>query len=1700
MIDARAVSLGPDVYLLRCSQSWQMLKKSGNRYEAYPLKNADKLELSQATACARIFLSHILEGKKAISFSDLSGKELKVLSKAGLSLPIVFEGSRTRTLDEMRSMIKGLKVSLIAISEIDQALFGQALAECAESEPVVFDAFVFKALLDSRSISSPLLRIIFQISRDRPIAGQAALHQLIDMSLKEYVLNRDHYLTSRNLYILAMIYSGFNPQLINLFKQEKFSTKEEWHDMTPGQFAAWVGADISILDALNEDPLQAIRSVCQDFNFDLLTPLASELYTYHAEAKYEDMHDFIQRFCAARRDPVKLLEALLARSLELDPLSRFPHLITTLTASTLLTSAEKIAMIEKLLDRHEGDDQELFFNFIHACDTSIVNPFRYNIQSPLPLKRSPLEWAVIRKADEFLLDYLVQLGASVHTTILHTAVLYDHPAAIALLHELGADPSRKNHEGKTPFDLIAGSCFSSESLRIMLDRDFPLSNDPVTLDKIFEWAIRFNKEDAVRLCQKHPITSCISKALDCMPYSSLDWLEPFVKIAREDLDQSLLFEAIRQCSPIFLQALLDADLPCTRREQGMGLRTYARHLRQRAKTPEEQTFHIAMVQLIDAHFLRKGIPLSDERTPFHDAAKAGDREACERWIMMLQTGYLPYDIHGSTPLDEALIHGHPEIASLIFNAVRNQQLGVADISKEEGTLLARALAKGNFDLAKLSWDHDLRNSAYERLFEAFHFIARHADLPAFQRASEWLGIGDAALHAAVEGRNADAAEWVLRKDIHLSDFVKEAAIRSAIKNRDSVMFKMLVRRGCYLAGAWRYALELDDPETCLTLCGDEIKKMRRWDFFDQALKAPEHKVLKAVIRQETGFSAQDMEEILQAMEEHWGEIHLIPPVLFYFLIHSGKSKSQWISSSKEMLAVYTAFASSLVHLMPINEFLNELFVEVFDVFQNPLKNEDCAIEKVFQIFQTVQSKSQLALFFNALQRGCCLEELKAALMTAQEKEKTGIPPIKQLSKEKKLQWLTYFSVSGDRAGFKHCYLAMAEESDREIVCTALKGIEKIGMTLPLKKAIGKLSCFFDDPHEAVAVQAIKTFCAVVQDPDCGYTKQVLLKALKKEAYSLPTKIALISLVGLLNIDPHCGLAQAVIACSHHEDRRVRIQSALTLSRMSDEAALIRAVEIVKSHDWDHQDAHFGEERKVFPEGKWDAFISRPEFQDSRSAMLARILDQLAEVRKKDIESEVAKIMQFRPNLEKYQLSNIPHGCRYVFIPIYFPTTPGSYLMRGLKARKGEDLFYESIRDLIRQGCGKSDLTRYESRFDFASWSKIGTMFATHDPKAAQHYFEGNQGCLILIDPAYYNAQYRKGFARLEYEGSLNNVFYNGIPKKAIKRIYLSHEFKQDFRRLNSDKHIDERFQSKLTSRAFKDCCIEELCQFRQFLHEKNFYDLFRFLEPHENIHDLMAKDGIKEITRDAVERETMRAAVAREVIAARYGADLFLSQDEMLSELKDADFAKCTPKTIELLHLDKLLQKTSVHDITLETIQGEKGGFGLYTPSIKLPKARRLLRLAALYHYIGYLQADGEKQGKLIERSAQMAAAEMKKHMKLQGITPTEAALVSTLIRHHKLYKYYLNESLAFEQFEERLDQAYQEVSGQLTKDDFCKLLWALFLSRMHTMKKIPCKASSKELLSRLAKVEVLFPVEKSPVPWLLFKVVSVSGKSEINS
>ncbi len=1676
-IATKVKSLDQNSHLLRIQKDWniyvwQVVHYNGQRYDSYEIVGRSGLDETEAASCAKLLLAHLKDaseafkgktaiaihdigGKKTVSYKDMSAKELSKIKEAGLPFPLVFEHSFHSSKADLKSQIKALDdfgLDLLLKDPLDKEIFTTVVNEMAQSEPHLLLALILKILAKR---GSP----IRELSYDLP--EFSAVHELVSAAKK----NKSFRVTRDNLFHWALVVSGFNIQVIEALKSQGFSLSTSWHGLLPAQFAALLGADESVLKALEGDHVELFQYVCQDIPFTEMEGILmdfSEVYdefirqarAFMSAVLMKKAGELLEKCPLKSRNPVLLLETMLKA--EKVPLDRIDDCIGGICASALLSSSQKIAMIRLLLEK---------------------------VEKGYPLNH--LRAAIVSGGNEEFIRFLIDRGASIdEPQLLHAAAVSCNADALKVLIEKGIDKGQKDEYGRTACDQLIqcmikcpnldcvslaiqnliGSTFESV-LKFLMENDFPFTEQGAIVS-ICPFLLSTGLSSvAAEFIKRSPFAPGLLHLNPRIRFYK-DVLEVWVpRLTRKEMEQvdienaPLLIYAIKNLDDALLKQLLLKGVSCERRYQGVTPRQLAMQMVKMKKGLEKAQAE-KILSLLEHNY--------EEKTPLHLAAQAGNVEQCKEYLS--QTEYLPLDFQGRTPLQEAIIHKQYGLLPLFFEALKEGRIafppgedelistkltdiptfwGGVIVSHTEhverkatqcGMLLAEAFLQQAEDKdIQVIWDgfHNEVNS--NKAFSVLYDLACKGSLPAFKRAYQWIHaqfaeIAEEPLIAAIAAKNLDAARWLCEVEPGIAAQAGREAFQLATQRSDVPMLKLLVQQGAFNEGVdlkthLEWAADHDEAEL-FSMMVDRLKydvSGRLASLMPKILAAPEQKILKKVIAKCANLSAEDADKAIQAIAVSFGNVKDMPSYLLFYLMRHAQSLSEWEAQIRNFKRICTLFEQdkTLIELIAPDAFFKEVFEEIFEKFHKRLAKDKNIIDNLFALFQNVRTKNQLALFFNALQRGSSLEEIEQALPMALEKDEAGVPSLAQFKlcpKEKKAQWLKYFAVSGFRGGFEHAWKTVNEEKDEDLILLGLKALEKIGRNIPAKKAQRRLSVFFEHQNEAVRCQAAKALSAVVPDDKSGNSKWDIVNLLGNS--SKENKLMLLELLSNYewDLEGDFGITNIILQYAESEDRDLRVQSALTLSRIQEERALLRAAEIVKSHDWDFMDGHFGEDRKFFP-GAWWMFIYPPEFHNSRSAILGRIKDGLAFIHRDAISAEVEKRrkdLKENPFIKK--LENLPKSCRYVPIPIHYPTQRGCYLMRGLKARKGDPLFAASIRDLIFKGCGNSDLTLFDKEFTFGSWSKVGAIFATHSLGMAHQYFTEAQGCLILIDPAYYHSQQRKGFARIEFESAINNVFYRGIPKNAIKLIYISSTFKHDLQLLNGDRNIDDAFRSKLTSDAFKDCSFEDLRQFRIYLHEqmeplstaesgpvtihslqfhKTFFDAFRFMEHKEQIEIRLAKDGVEEIKVTDIAEETCKAVIARQVIEEKYGKDLFMSQDEMLSQLDDGAFVKQLPKVFELLHLDKLPfkevrarhgrneagERATVYDHTVEMISGAHGGFGLRTDlnlsSMAPDKARRLLRLAALYHYVGQLDQTKERKEKLMERSADIANAHIHTHMKL---------------------------------------------------------------------------------------------------------------------
>ncbi len=300
--------------------------------------------------------------------------------------------------------------------------------------------------------------------------------------------------------------------------------------------------------------------------------------------------------------------------------------------------------------------------------------------------------------------------------------------------------------------------------------------------------------------------------------------------------------------------------------------------------------------------------------------------------------------------------------------------------------------------------------------------------------------------------------------------------------------------------------------------------------------------------------------------------------------------------------------------------------------------------------------------------------------------------------------------------------------------------------------------------------------------------------------------------------------------SPHEN--VRISTALAFTGIPNEQGLLAAFEVVQSSTWDGFFESYGKDLQVV-RGGFLTFRSRPTaFHDNRHAVLNRILRHLVALHQKrgmfnnNTLKQHSIYNKLQLSVEKEFSDMALEGARYVPLELAYP--PNTQLIRALSPRKGKERCIEALRDLIRKGAGSSEVTDYGSCVYTCTWNKIGHMFASHnknlffDSTPMNDFFSTNEngvvtdGALIIFPAAYFEKEYIAGEARFEYEGTLNNVFYRGIPHRWISAIYLPKRFAADIYLLASDLPI-QNIVKLMKTELFKSDSLQELESFRRLL-------------------------------------------------------------------------------------------------------------------------------------------------------------------------------------------------------------------------------------------------------------------------------------------
>ncbi len=460
----------------------------------------------------------------------------------------------------------------------------------------------------------------------------------------------------------------------------------------------------------------------------------------------------------------------------------------------------------------------------------------------------------------------------------------------------------------------------------------------------------------------------------------------------------------------------------------------------------------------------------------------------------------------------------------------------------------------------------------------------------------------------------------------------------------------------------------------------------------------------------------------------------------------------------------------------------------------------------------------------------------------------------------------------------------------EVKVLALKVIENIAVpTFSNQIYTGLVNGIRVTQDITIKTQAIKTLFAISPRRHNTDLLNLLISELKN-CRNAQLELLLLDLLSRYEYakPEECNAVVEVILKRSFSDQG---QVALALSRMPNIAGLLHALTIVKSSEWDRWDSSEGVEQKSHLGPYW-IYQSRPHaIHDNRSAMIQRIEYQLAALHRnqKRFGAEVDRRYQkyrsdpkTNPEIQdleqKFLLMERDHN-RHLPVPIFFPE--GTQLLRGLSTRHGKKLFSESLRDLIRKGCGSGALSDYELTSEGVSWQKVGFIFACHNKdlyfQPTSLYFSSTEegevvdSALILFSAKYYEEQYLKGEARMESEGTLNNVMYQGVPKNWIKCIYLPERIKPDIDLLVSETPVAE-VKKQFKTEFFRDVTISEIKEFRRHLRSGSFYKRFRYFPnlPAEEIGKQIESEGNQFADEEGVKEATIKWAIARQYVRELY--------------------------------------------------------------------------------------------------------------------------------------------------------------------------------------------------------------------------------------
>ncbi len=521
----------------------------------------------------------------------------------------------------------------------------------------------------------------------------------------------------------------------------------------------------------------------------------------------------------------------------------------------------------------------------------------------------------------------------------------------------------------------------------------------------------------------------------------------------------------------------------------------------------------------------------------------------------------------------------------------------------------------------------------------------------------------------------------------------------------------------------------------------------------------------------------------------------------------------------------------------------------------------------------------------------------------------SVRPIENIQEE--LQgWLNYFTLYRDRLGLILCHRILKyHKSNTVLIKQSLAALERVGIqrwgknfeNRQIKEIIAVIK---ESKDSSVKMQACKTLWELTKDETNEKIKGLYVKELDhliQIPQNKPYLLCLIELLGNFNYSTTRVGRAAYIALRSYllsSDPDKAFVASLSIAKTDDKQGLLECLKVTQGPAWDRYAKDEARSSSHYP-GSCLTFRHKPTgLHENRQALRWRILDRLAKMEMSDpefvsqVEKEVAdhkKDPASQPHLQAFvdHFKSIPRTCtRYVGMPLYFPS--GTAIGRGLSPRKGDESFFASIQDLIRKGCGTTDLTLETAIVEGSTWSRIGHIFGSHNTKLFfEHegtYFQGENSAFLVMDSDYYNEEYMRGEGRIECENTFNTVWYRGIPKKHLQALFLEKSNQKDVTALAGNDPI-AGIKGNLTSPIFKNLNLKELVEIRRHLQVKdkvNIKGKIVELSLVERIHyydstkkpilsaDEVEKIGLKFPTEDDLLAESLKRAAARRLIEKKY--------------------------------------------------------------------------------------------------------------------------------------------------------------------------------------------------------------------------------------